>query len=59
MDGTVQAFYVHQVLNLRDALEKIRDYPVNGNSDPEVMAHAVGEIKRIAHRALEIKWPVA
>jgi|RhiMetdeSRZDD1v2_1073273.scaffolds.fasta_scaffold181668_5 hypothetical protein len=37
----------------RDALEAIRDYPVNGNSDPDVMAATIEAMQAIAAAQLE------
>lgn len=38
---------------MKTALRKIAEYPVNGNSDPDVMAYALEEIQDIAQTALE------
>jgi hypothetical protein len=37
----------------RDALEAIRDYPANGNSEPDVMARAIEAMQAIAAAQLE------
>ncbi len=37
----------------RDALENIAEYPVNGNSDPDVMAAAIEAMQSMARIALE------
>lgn len=37
----------------REALEAIRDYPANGNSEPDVMAEAVEAMQAIAAAQLE------
>jgi hypothetical protein len=37
----------------REALEAIRDYPANGNSEPDVMAAAIEAMQAIAASQLE------
>ena len=45
--------HVDQIRILREALEKIRHYPANGNSEPDVMAEALEDCQEIARCALD------